>query len=331
MNDNRQGLCNWATRLAAAWFVLWPTAMYGQQPAWKTGPALRRELAEPIGLTWGARSAREALAGLSTGTGVAIFLDRRIDPDQTLDLKLRQVSLADGLKQIADQLGAGVALVDAVVYVGPREAASKLASLAAARRDDAQRLPPALRSKWLARRSWQWEELAEPRTLLAELAGQGGVSIENAELVPHDLWPAGNLPALVWTDRLTLLLAGFNLTFEPVGDGRTIRLGSVPDNLAAQTTLPESPSPDDNRAPAVPGEKRYTLTVQRQPAGAIVKTVAAHLGIEMKFDAAVGEKLKSPVSFQVKDVPLAELLSRTLGPLGLTYKLNEQALEVMAK
>jgi hypothetical protein len=33
----------------------------------------------------------------------------------------------------------------------------------------------------------------------------------------------------------------------------------------------------------------------------------------------------------VKDAPLAELLGKTLGPLGLTYKLTEEALEIIAK
>ena len=40
-----------------------------------------------------------------------------------------------------------------------------------------------------------------------------------------------------------------------------------------------------------PGEKRYTLTVEKQPAGAVVKTVASQLGRELKYDAAIGERL----------------------------------------
>ena len=80
-----------------------------------------------------------------------------------------------------------------------------------------------------------------------------------------------------------------------------------------------------------PGEKRYTITVENQPAGAVVKTVAGQLGRELKYDRAITEKLKMQVSLTVKDVPLAELLEKTLGPLGLTYKLTDSALEIVSK
>ena len=80
-----------------------------------------------------------------------------------------------------------------------------------------------------------------------------------------------------------------------------------------------------------PPIKRYTLTVKGEPAGAVVKTIAAQLGKELRYDAAVGEKLQQTVSLEVREVSLEELLAKTLGPVGLTGRINETALEVIAK
>ena len=74
---------------------------------------------------------------------------------------------------------------------------------------------------------------------------------------------------------------------------------------------------------------RYSLTVENQPAGAVLKTVATQLGKEFKFNPAAGERLRSKVSLSVKDVPLEELLDKTLRPLGLAYKLTDATLEVV--
>lgn len=77
------------------------------------------------------------------------------------------------------------------------------------------------------------------------------------------------------------------------------------------------------------GEKRYTLTVENQPAGAVAKTIATQLKLTLLYDAAVGEQLKKSVSFQVKEVSLEELLKETLGPLSLTYRQTDTALEIL--
>jgi hypothetical protein len=171
---------------------------------------------------------------------------------------------------------------------------------------------------------------------------------------------------------MTLLLAGFGLTFELAGDGRTMRLAPLPERLTFERTYTprgdaadaagqlrriapeasiavvgqglriEASAEDHDKidrllkgervrtTQVTPGEKRYTLTdVVDQPAGAVVKTVANQLGKELKYDAAVGEKLQTRISLSVKDVTLKELLDKTLGPLGLTYRLEDKTLTIV--
>ncbi len=391
MNSNRQGLCNWPTRaqwptraLALGFVVVALGSLHGQEPgnrlapeaksapAWKSAAALRTQLETPISLVWGDREARSALESLSRSTGVAIFLDRRIDPSQKLTLKAADEPLRAVLLSAAGQLDGGVAPIGSVVYVGPKATASKLLALAALRRQEAGKLPAQARVRFTKSEAWSWDELAEPRQLLEELAARGRIRVENPELFPHDLWPAADWPALAWTERMSLLLAGFDLTYELTGDA-AIRLVPIPQELTFEKTY--TPRGDSDRAAidlsrvvpeakivvergvlrviasaadheridkllrgesvtttkVTPGTKRYTLTAQNKPAGAVMKTIAAQLGKELKCDAEVAQKLQTEVSLAVREVPLDELLAKTLSPLGLTYHLGETVLEIVPK
>src|SRR5207244_7716994 len=84
---------------------------------------------------------REGLDQLSRGYSVAMFLDRRIDPDQLVDYKARDTALESAVQQIAAAAHAETAAIGSVVYVGPRETASQLATMAAMRRQDVAGLP----------------------------------------------------------------------------------------------------------------------------------------------------------------------------------------------
>src|SRR5207244_277108 len=120
------------------------------------------------------------------------------------------------------------------LYIGPRETASQLATIAAMRRQDVARQPNDIKARLLKTEAWKWDELAQPRDLLRNLARQGGVSVENADAMPHDLWPAVSLPPLVWVDRMTLLVAGFGWTFEIDEHGASVRLVPVPTSAVVQ-------------------------------------------------------------------------------------------------
>ena len=69
--------------------------------------------------------------------------------------------------------------------------------------------------------------------------------------------------------------------------------------------------------------------MSEQPAGAVVRKVAGDLGKELKYDAAVMNRLKAPVKLELDNVTLDYLLEKTLKPLGLTYRVSDQALEIV--
>jgi hypothetical protein len=363
--------------LGVAASTAWPQV--DEAIAWKTGPALERELAAPLSLTWHEREARAALGSLSRSTSVAIFLDRRLDPSRLLELSAQNEPLRTVVVRVAEQLAGSVSLVGPVVYVSPQGTAGMHAALASNQRQAIGSLGREAQLRLLRSEAWQWEELTEPRTLLASLADEGGVRVVNPELLPHDLWPAANLPALLWVERMTLLLAGFDLSFELSPEGQAIRLVPIPADFAFERVYPlasdsdarvsklrglvpaakiaiagrqlratasvadhqqiaralsDEPAPAEGTTspPAAAGKldpgKRYTVTVQNQPAGSVVATVAKQLGIKARFERATSARLTTKISLSVKDVPLGELMKKTLTPLGLVWRIEGEELVI---
>jgi hypothetical protein len=176
---------------------------------------------------------------LATSQRIAIWLDRRVDPGHEVDLAVDDSTLDEALQRVGSAIGGGVSYVGSVAYLGSQPVTAKLATLAALRRDEVKLLPSAARTRFASSSAWTWEELATPRELLGQLAQQADTKVLNIQLIPHDLWPAGDLPAMPLTDRMTLLLAGFDLTFDIARDGSAIRLTPMP----AEAVIERSYSP----------------------------------------------------------------------------------------
>jgi hypothetical protein len=79
--------------------------------------------------------------------------------------------------------------------------------------------------------------------LLEGLAKSGKVKLRGLEAVPHDLWAAADLPSLPLIERLTLLLAQFDLTFAYEDKGRTILLVDLPEDVAITRSYPGGAKP----------------------------------------------------------------------------------------
>lgn len=363
-------LAAFPTVLLGGWFGNDRADCRAEEIDWKIGLEFRKALESPIGLKWAENPIRDALRNLSTNQRLAIWLDRRVDPGTKLQFELEDLPLGITLDQLCEKYKLGRSAVGPVIYFGPRATAEKLATLAAVKRQQVGRQSASTRARWSRAVAWSVPQLAEPRELVRELVQESGATLQNPEAIPHDLWPAIPLPPLTLADRLTLVLAGFDLTFEQSTDGSMIRLVSMPahieyeqtyswrdqnQSLAAQLSkkFPElkiqnvgdkliitgkyethelidrmMSGETIRTAKVVPGEKRYSLRIDNQPAGAVVKTVANELGKEMVYDPALRDKLRTNVSFNVKDVKLEELLTTTLKPLDLTFEIKEASLVI---
>jgi hypothetical protein len=307
----------------ATLFVLgWSPCAFGQRPStWLTGTQLLRQRQQPAGVNWPGVPIRGALANLSKAQQIAILLDRRIDPERPVDLTVDRVPLDDLMSRAADQVDAAVTWLGPLAYVGPPAAARRLRTLAALRTAGVRGLAKPERDAFEREASWSWPELAEPRELVSELAAAAHVEVEGLELIPHDLWPAAELPRLSWTDRLTLLANEFDLMFHFSGSSR-VRLVPIVEPVVIERSYPAGKQATETAArwrrlapdaeidvsagklvvrgrledhellrPAKPGPEPvtkpgvqvYTLTVREQPVAAVLDTLRAS-SIELKVD-----------------------------------------------
>lgn len=77
-----------------------------------------------------------------------------------------------------------------------------------------------------------------------------------------------------------------------------------------------------------PGEKRFTLKVENQPIGAVVRTVTSELGLTLDADADVMAAMQQLVSFDAMQTKLERLLEQALKPAGLRGTVADGKLRI---
>jgi hypothetical protein len=216
----------------------WMNSATANEPIrWKNAAAIAQRLEMPLGtgIHWSRRAIRDALHSLSRqgGVQVAIFLDRRVDPGRPLDLQIADGTLREALDRIADYADLGWCQVGPVIYFGPTATARRLRTLVEMRKDELTGMPAAAASKLRRIKAWRWDDLATPRELVEEWAHEADFKLDGLERIPHDLWAAADLPPATAIERLSLVLAGYDLTFavdaaRNNGASATLRLVTMP-------------------------------------------------------------------------------------------------------
>ncbi len=298
----------WRSRAVAAalLLLLLGKPLCGKELA--SGAAFRRAVAEPIGpITWAEKPLRGALERLTETQQVAIMLDRRIDPEQKIDISAKDVALERFVAALAAKQAAGVCQVGSVLYVGPTATVGVLPIMVAQQEDKAQTLPADKKKRLLKATVWKWPRLTTPRTLIDELEQDYALKINGKEHVPHDLWPAMELPPLNFIEKISLVLAGFHVTFELSPTGDSVRLIAMPaeatierrytprgdlTKLAQQLSqqFPQAKISAEGKQLVIDGRWEVHDAVARLLSGERVRTTPAPLAGMKKFTLTVENK-----------------------------------------
>ncbi len=198
-----------------------------------------------VNVHWQHTPISAAARRLSSASGQSIFLDRRLDPTTLISLTATDTP-ADLLRRALEdqptgQRGSrGATWLGDIVYLGPQQTVRELRTLHARSMQQVAKLPPEKRSLYRKAIACEWGQLAEPAAILETLARRNKLELSNRELVPHDLWAAGHLPRAALGVQLTILLAGFDLQWQPAPNGETIEIQRVkrPVEVAAWHVLP---------------------------------------------------------------------------------------------
>lgn len=294
-----------------------------------------RQLAKSASITWQEVPLGTALERLGATQSLAIWRDRRIDPNLPITLTVADQPLTDVFVAIGQQAGAAAVPFEGVIYMGPQQTADELATLAALARQPLVKAPAAARAKWLKPHTWSSSRLSEPRQLLNELAAAADAKVQNEQSVPHDLWPARELPALAAIDRAVLLLAGFDLTCRLSPDGSELQVIPItrPVAIAQEYRVSSSRSGEFNAAVAelngatstgeanrptitarVEDHERLRAALSGRPTGA----VAAAAAMRTAGEKAAGSPLEDRrFTLTIENKPLAAVLNQLAAQLNL--------------
>ncbi|REJ66252.1 MAG: hypothetical protein DWQ31_15490 [Planctomycetota bacterium] len=267
---------------------------------WLRGPALRTRLESPIHLTWNRRELKEGLVGISKQLRVAVFLDRRVDPHQRIDIAAANLSVGELLKTIAAEADLGQAWIGPVLYFGPRDTARQLPEVLDRRRREVANLAAPQRRLLGRRSALTWPRLTTPTDVLREVNAAYDVRLDDSAVLPHDLWDATELPPLSFVEQVTLVTSGFDLTFQWEEPARSYRL--IPFPAAAES--------NDVARPATEPDRRADAAASEEPEAA-------------RRDQRVADIERRRITLRVAEARLESLLAHLERQLGLQFEMAE--------
>jgi hypothetical protein len=289
-----------------------------------------------LSVHWEGVSFREAISKLQSNSKTAVFVDRRVDPTEPVDLTIENVSVDEILERLAATRPLGVTQVDTLVYLGPARDADALSAIAPLRREDISRLGPQDQRSLVQRGAVSWPRLTEPRELVIRFLQDRGWRVTGSQQIPYDLWPAGQLPKMTVADALSVLLIGFDLTYRPLARQQTIEI--VPISASEWAKRPVSKASGQTTSSPQVAKKttqRYTLRVEEQPVGKVLSQLSQQLHLEVKVDEPAiqiaGLSMNRRISFEVRDADLDGLLSAALTPAGLTFTRDGAQLRIVPR
>jgi hypothetical protein len=138
-------------------------------------------------------------------------------------------------------------------------------------------------------------------------------------------YPGGTKPAEL-AERLTAALPGAQVR---VADGKVVVRGSAEQHeQVAGGTIRSARRPGNETLL----DRKLSLTATNQSVKAILDSLQAQFGLELKIDAAKleqsGRSLDMLVSIVVKDATLDETLKAVLTPAGLTFRRTNKTVEI---
>jgi len=327
-------------RFPAPLFGLWfaVTASVSAQAADAKARQAAVGLDAEVRATWTRLPLRDWVDRAATMAGMPVVLDRRLDPQLPVTLDADGRPLRDVIATVATAASAAVDELAGSVRIVPTANAGRARK---ADRDRAARiaaLPITVRRTVSQRRPWRWPAGARPRDLVVAAATEAGVEIAGIDSIPHDHFPAADLPALSLAERVDLVLAHFDqrVVWEARSGKAVGRIVAIDADVADVPDAVADAAADDKPRPR-PG--RRTVTVRDEftlrleaPLDQALAAISGRLGLTLELDqaglAARGIAPGEIVRATVEKASREELLDALVHPIGLAWKIEGQRLRV---
>ncbi len=308
------------------------------RPKWLTGSDFQQKLALPAAILWTDSPLGEYLLDFGQTQRIAVLLDRRVDPDQKLSLAVREKTVLAVVQAVAVNRNLQASVLRNVVYVGPPGSAARIRTVAELRRQEIAAMGTGPSLKFAKQAPIAWRDLDSPRSLLHELTKRNGLAIVNLDLVPHDLWAAGELPAMSLTERLTLILHQFDLTFQVASDARRVAIRPVPPDVAVVRDYPGGSKSETlaEKWRATRPNCEFRITGNRIHVRGLIedhevieemRTSGGKQAAGPRANRKPDLPLKQVFTAEVPNQPLGDVLSHFAGQLGLELDIDRASLQ----
>ena len=307
-------------------------------PEWLTGKAFWEKLNSPATVIWKDSPIRRYVTDFARAQHVGILLDRRVDPDGELTLTAREKPVLAILQMVAESRNLRISIVGNVVYAGPPKSAERIRTVLKLRAEEISAMGRKRSEQFAKREPLAWQDFDSPREILGQLAKENGIEIVHPDQVPHDLWAGNDFPPMSLTERLTLVLHQFDLTFQVSPDGRRIAVVPIPSNVAMVRNYPAGSDPEAVvevwRAKVPNGEYRvsgHRIFVRGlvEDLEAIERLRAGHVSEGGRAPAERGPRppLKKVFTASVEGRPLGTVLSHFARQLELDLQVDQASLQ----
>ena len=298
-------------------------------------PSLSHILARRVGFEIAGDPRRAALQKIGNQFRVVLFLDRRLDPDFPLFYRTQKTPLGTALEAMTAEWDAAITWLGPIGYVGPADKVKQLQTLRALAQDQMDLLPEAVHQRLLQKRPLRWDRLSTPQEIVEQVAAGYGLQWKYRDRLPHDLWAAGQLPASDFATQLTLLLAGFDLTFRCDAAGEAFQVVPLPEEVILRRSY--AVHPDRQEATIKAWTERFPQAVVGREGDHLL--FASRVEDHWKIDPASrpGDTpfprpaVASPVGQQVYTLrvqaPLESVLEAIIRQAGLSLELQRQAID----
>lgn len=337
----------------------------GSSTPWLQGRQLIKNQAVPVSVSWTQSPIRKQLSQFAITRKHAIFLDRRIDPTTLLTLQFLNQTTEQVVWATAKAQGLGVVRVGDLLYVGPKQSAASLPWMI---KRVLKSLPSKDRKFWNSKSEMQWSQATSTPQIAAWFESQG---VKFPQSIPHDVWSSTDWPRLTRLEQLSLVLIGFDTSFEIAADGRTVIFigaqaiedqairvrmprDSKVDPLLIAKKIPKLKARRSGKMVAITGDifsllEFEALMVEAQDADVVAEEnqvftmgaegrrrdilakIAKDTGRELMLDGNASASLDEKIKFELVGVTLKELLDACVEGSPLTYQVDKMSVKVSGK
>lgn len=212
-----------------------------------------RTYCRPSSVLWRDQPMKPGLATFQKTQNVEIFLDRRVDHSQILNVGIGAERADILLKKIAETANCKLGFIESVAYIGPNSEVAKI-ELSYWRAwyqyrkqlTDTKANGDTSRAPQIPVQKLHWDRLITPQEILSNIEREWHIEILGKEQVPHDLWDAGAYASLSLPGQICLVVAGFGLSAEPIPATNQWKLIPVRDTNAAVLAYSKNQWKQDN-------------------------------------------------------------------------------------